>query len=110
MTEQQKKALGEIRRYASNILGQEKHWKRVNLQAYAIMHLSANRVIELVRAIEADGKCKIEPPDVDIDFYHCSRCACKISGGFREGAFGDGEEWWNDPYCPGCGREIEAAE
>jgi len=65
----------------------------------------AETILRLLDAAEKDSTCRIEPPDCDIGFYHCSNCACKISGGFRDGMFGE-TEWWNDPHCPGCGRRI----
>lgn len=70
------------------------------------MQSIAQCVLRILDEAEKDSTCRMLPPDIDVKFYHCSRCSCKISGGFRRDAFYE-TEWWNDPYCPGCGRRIE---
>jgi hypothetical protein len=65
----------------------------------------ACEILRLLDEAEADGKCQLEPPDNDIDFPHCSRCACMIQI-IEIDSFGETEKV-HDDFCPGCGRRIE---
>jgi hypothetical protein len=62
-------------------------------------------IIKLVDEAEKDSMCQLEPPDNDIDFPHCSRCACMIQI-IEMDSFGETVKV-HDDYCPGCGRKIE---
>ncbi len=89
MTERQKEALREIRKDVNWIRG---HY--LNNIKYAVL------IINALDAIEADGKCKRIPiggPD-----EVCSECGWEFDD--------SGKKAFQEVCCPGCGREIEAAE
>jgi hypothetical protein len=64
----------------------------------------AEAILNALDEAEKDGMCQLEPPDNDIDFPHCSRCACMIQI-IEMDSFGETEKV-HDDYCPGCGRKI----
>lgn len=107
MTDKQKSALREIRNWVERTkkLVLDERTKHGIVALGNLNLVAAEKNLEtcekLLDAIEADGKCEYISTQRPFATYECGKCGKTFHG--RQPF----KEW---KHCPGCGREIEAAE